>query len=280
MRGQTRRAVADRTFVFAASRKLIDDFETIRSRPRGPWYVINWGSEDGEPRRWEGRECGSHSCVRAVTEGGESFARLEVSPSETPGYYVNAELAERRTGYASGEAGAWEPSPGHPVEVEARLRWSPNHDASGGGGAQGSSGVWLWNSPVDMEAEDYADFQAFGLSWITGDSAVLKGLNAAVIRTTPHGPYPVWSAAPERAMDLQAWNDFALRWSADASGGQTVRFSLNGAPVGIARLGEPFGALSLEIWSDNQVPTPYGIDYRNPAADQGFEVERIKVQRR
>jgi hypothetical protein len=108
----------------------------------------------------------------------------------------------------------------------------------------------------------------------------LKGVNAAVIRTTPHGPYPVWSAAPDRAIDLREWNDFALLWSADGSGGQTVRFSLNGAPVGIARLDEPFGALSLEIWSDNQVPTPSGIDYRNPAADQCFEVERIMVERR
>lgn len=262
-----------------ARRKLSDDFGSIRPQPGGPWYVINWGSEDGQPRRWEGQNYGSDSCVRAVRGGGDSFARLEVSPPDTSGFYANAELAERRTGYASGEPGVWKPSPGHPVELETRVRWSPNHDASGGGGAQGSSGVWFWNSPVDMAAEDYADIQAFGLSWTTQDSAVLKGINVAVVRTTPYGPYPVWSAGPKRAVDLQEWNDFDVIWSEGGGGAQTVKFSLNGEALGTARLEQPFGALSLEIWSDNQVPTRTGIDYRNPTAKQAFEVDRIEVER-
>ena len=164
--------------------------------------------------------------------------------------------------------------------MEARIRWSPNHDVSGGGGAQGSSGVWLWNSPVDMEAEDYADFQALGISWTTEDSAVLKGVKAAVVWTTPYGPYPVWSAGPRRAVDLQEWNDFDMIWSEGRSGGQTVEFSLNSKALGTARLKQPFGALSLEMWSDNQVPTQTGIDYRNPTAGQAFEVDHIEVERR
>jgi hypothetical protein len=97
-----------------ATRKISDGFGSIRPQPGGPWYVINWGSEDGQPQCWEGQDCGSDSCVRAVSEGSD----------------------------------------------------------------------------------------------------------------------------------------------------------------------QPFGALSLQIWSDNQVPTSSGIDYRNPTADQAFEVDRIEVERR
>lgn len=256
---------------------LSDDFEEIRPRPAGPWYVINLGSEDGQPQRWEGQECGSDSCVRARMAGRVSYAELSVAPSVTPGFYVNAELAEQRTGYAAGQPGRWEPAPGHPVELNARVRWSANHGADGGGGAQGSSGIWLWNSPVDVNATEYADFQAFGISWTTGDSAVLRGINASVVRTTQFGPYPVWSATPARPPNLREWNDVTMLWSENAQGAQSVRFWLNRRPLGTARLDEPFGPLSVEIWSDNQVPTQTGIEFRNPSAPQSFEVDRIEV---
>lgn len=260
--------------------RLSDGFKTIRQQPAGPWYVINWGSEGGQPQRWEGRECGSDSCVRALSRGGDRFARLSVTPSESPGFYVNAELAERSTGYAADEPGTWEPSPGHPILLEAEVRWSPNHEVDGGGGAQGSSGIWLWNSPVDLYAQGYADFQAIGLSWTSEGSAVLEGVEASVVRTTPYGPLPVWSSAPRRPVDLQEWNEFGMLWSEDRSGRQTVRFSLNGESLGKASLEEPFGALSLELWSDNQVPTAQGIEYRNPTSEQAFDVDRIEVKQR
>ena len=62
-------------------------------------------------------------------------------------------------------------------------------------------------------------------------------------------------------------------------GSDSVKFSLDGEALGTARLERPFGALSLEIWSDNQVPTRTGIDYRNPTAKQAFDVDRIVVER-
>jgi hypothetical protein len=75
---------------------LFDDFDTIRAKPRSgaPWYIINWGSKNGEWRRWEGRPCGSDSCVRARRSDGVSFAKLSIFPSDTRGFYTNAELAE------------------------------------------------------------------------------------------------------------------------------------------------------------------------------------------
>lgn len=273
-------AVSAGAQVSQAPATLTDEFDAIRSQPNGPWYVINLGSRDGQARRWEGEACGSDSCVKARKAGGVSYAELSVTPSRTPGFYVNAELAEQNTGYAVGQPGRWEPSPGHPVELKARVRWSANHKADGGGGAQGSSGIWLWNSPVDANATEYADFQAFGISWATGDSVATPGLNASVVRTTPFGPFPVWSAAPQTPPNMQQWNDVSMVWSENGSGAQTVKVGLNGRNLGTTTLSEPFGPLSVEIWSDNQVATAGGIEFRNPTARQSFEVDRISVVRR
>lgn len=266
----------------AGVQRLYDDFGRINKQPSGPWYVINWGSEDGQPQRWEGVPCGSDSCVRARKSGDVSYADLSIHPSDHPGFFTNAELAEQNTGFAAGQPGAWKPAPGHPVELEARVRWSPNHRADGSGGAQGSSGIWFWNSPIDVASypdSQFGNLKAFGISWTAEDSATLNGLNASVVVPTEFGPYPVWSAAPDRPVDLQRWNEISIRWMEDGNGQQAVRFWINGRYLGMSQLAEPFDPLSLEIWSDNQVPTPNGVEYRNPTSEQSLQVDYIDVSR-
>jgi hypothetical protein len=255
---------------------LLESFNQLRLKPavNGEWWVINNGDENGYPQRWEAN-CGDASCTTAERERGVSLARLKLTPDATPGFYTGTEISEYETGFAYGVPGKWVPTYGHPVIVSVRLKWSSNFNADGSGGAIGTSGFWLWNSPIDIPNQAINPQDGIGFNWIEQGSAMLPGLQASVLNYS----YPVYSAVPTNPVNMQNWNLFTFIWSVDQNGVQSVTHLINTENLGTYNLDMPLGPMSLTIWHDNQFPTWEGIEVHNPTSNQSMDVDLVTIAR-
>lgn len=241
------------------------------------WWIINNG--DGAQTY---ANCADATCVTAENEGSLKFARLQLNHDTTPAVwdgseYNGTEISEYRTMYSSTLPGRWLPTFGHPVSISARVRFSPNYAPDGSGGAVGSAGLWLWNSyPA---TPDYAPANAFGFNWSeSGAAGGLGGLQVTALQAT----IPVYSQPVGQDLDLSDWHTWSFTWSADAGGAQSLEWGLDGASVGQTQLAEPFQALSLTFWNDNQFPTflengQYSVVFHNPSAEQEFDIDWVEI---
>lgn len=253
-----------------SSTLVFDDFDTLplRPDPAAYWHVLNSGDN------WQEADYDSDSTsVTVQTEDGTSFVSLANHPDATPGNYANAELAELWTGQQALQPGNWSPTKGHPVTFEVRARWSEDYTLTGGT-AVGTSGIWLWNSPVGTTG--VAPTTSFGWIWAQPGTAFnMGGLNMSIIRGQVVSA-PVYSK-PVTGIDMNEWNTFTIVWSAGPGPNETLVYSINGVEVG-RHITKPLGSLSVEIWNDNQVSTTTGITFHNPPSTQTMDIDYIRIE--
>ena len=201
-----------------------------------------------------------------------TFARLATYPDATPGSYNNAELAERFFLADPPEAANWSPTPGHPIVYTVRARWSEDYV---NGSAVGTTGFWLWNSPITYT--EVLPVKAIGFTWsMPGTQFNFGGLNATVVRG-PQMSVPVTSK-PVTGIDMTAWNTFKVVWSSGPGKNETLTFYVN--DVEIARsVTTPLGSLSVEVWNDNQQSTTSGQIFHNPTSTQAMDIDYLRVER-
>lgn len=263
--------------------KVSDNFENLYLKPdaKAKWWIINWGpNSDSTQGRWEAF-CGTASCVNEQQEGDDGFVRLSTFPQPISGFFNNAEIAELHTGFPSEATGKWTPTVGHPIEVKSRVRWSGQYNQSGSGGAVGTNGVWMWNSPYDLaNYNPLATVTAFGFNWAPSDSfgGYLAGLKTVAFQDNN----PVWIERPTNPVNMQDWNTFRFLWEVDANGHQTITSWINDDQIGSTQLATPMHNLSLEIWSDNEKAvfdqTGLHIQYSTLPSTQNFDVSSVSVK--
>jgi hypothetical protein len=263
--------------------ELFDDFNSLTIKQPGDtdndpyWWII----QDGNYGQQYYAECGDASCTTAEQEGSTTFARLRLFHDDaTPGDYLNSEVAEMQTGYAYGQPARWLPTPGHPVTATARVRFSSNYHSDGSGGAVGTAGFILWNSPVDIPNQAYHPATFVGFNWMEQDGVGIPGFRACVMRDT----VPVYCQPVTHALD--EWMELKFKWSAiGVDNKQGFRFWVDGDLVGSTQLNTPLPALSVEMWNDNQYPTiledgTFAVGYHNPPGDQAFDVDYVRIEQR
>jgi hypothetical protein len=263
--------------------ELFDDFDTLTIKQPGDtdndpyWWII----QDGNNGQQYYAECGEASCTTAEQEGDTTFARLRLFHDDaTPGDYLNSEVSEMQTGYAYGQPARWLPTPGHPVVATARVRLSSNYNSDGSGGAVGTTGFILWNSPVDIPNQTYHPVTFVGFNWMEQDGVGIPGLRACVMQDS----VPVYCEPVTHAMD--EWMELSFKWSATGiDNKQSFRFWIDGDQVGDVQLDTPLPALSAEMWNDNQYPTiledgTFAVGYHNPPGDQRFDVDSVSIEQR
>ena len=252
-----------------AGGSLFDDFDTLISlpNPAANFWVINCGDDGCLPRF----EADAAKVENLHVPTNLSFARLSVLPDTTEVTYNNAEIAELQTGVNPAALGRWLPTPSHPVVIETRVRWSDDYNQLGLG-AIGTSGVWLWNSPINTGGDD-APINSLGFSWSQVGSP-LVGLHAEVLRNNL-----IVFTAQVPPINMQDWNTFKIVWEAANPVGltQRVSFYVNGELFGATTPFPALPALSLEIWNDNQLFTFAGALFLNPESPQEFDLDYISI---
>jgi hypothetical protein len=248
---------------------VYDDFDTVESRPAegAYWYLINWTDFGPVLGNY-----GDSTSLTAEAEDGVTYASLANHPDATPGNYASAELAERYFLADPPEEANWSPTPGHPIVYEVRARWS---EVYVNGSAVGTSGFWLWNSPVTPF--ELLPTKSFGFIWSQEGTAFnMSGLNATVIRG-PKVPVPVYSK-PVTGIDITDWNTYKVVWSAGPGTNETLTFYVNDVEIG-SHITRPLGSLSVEVWNDNQQSTTTGTTYHNPPTTQAMDIDYLRVER-
>ncbi|MFS8130351.1 MAG: hypothetical protein ACMG57_00065 [Candidatus Dojkabacteria bacterium] len=258
-----------------------DNFSSLYLKPdtRAKWWLINWAGQNNQPVRTEDY-CGLASCIKAMKENFSTFVRLSTFPGSQSGFFVNADMAELHTGFPSQGTGTWTPSYHHPIVLETRVRWGAQYKQDGTG-AVGSNGIWLWNSPYNFENYDPgATLSAIGFNWAEFDTAggYLGGLKVLAL----DGNFPVYINKPTHAVNLQSWTPFALIWSEDANGVQSVQYYLDGENLGTVQLPRRLTNLSLETWNDNEngqigADGSLSITYMDIPSTQNFDVNEINL---
>lgn len=254
-----------------SSTLVFDDFDTLPLHSAGGyWYILNWG-DFGQVQGY----AADSSSVSAGSQGSTTYASLAQHPDATPGSYSNAEIAELLTGAQAGQPGNWAPSQGHPIVFEARVRWSSQYTTTGGT-AVGTSGLWLWNSPVGTTG--IAPTTSFGFIWAQPGTAFnMGGLNASIIRGERISA-PVYSRAVS-GIDMTQWNTFKVIWSKGPGPNETLYFYVNGVQVASHAVTTPLGSLSVETWNDNQLSTTSGVFFGKPAATQSMDIDYIRIEK-
>lgn len=241
------------------------------------WWVIN----NGEGAQYYAN-CGTSSCITGEKEQSLKYARLQLLHDTAPVWddqnYLGTEISEYRTYYSAQSPGRWLPTPGHAISVSANVRFSSNYEADGTGGAVGSAGLWLWNSYPDIPT--YAPAYAFGFNWVeNGSAGGIEGLQASVLQDS----YPIYSQPLTTSLDMSAWHVWKFVWSVDGVGVQSIRWYLDDILVGQTTLEEPFDALSLTFWNDNQFLTiieeeQYAVIMHNPVDTQNFDIDWVEIE--
>lgn len=256
-----------------ASGNIYDDFGTLELKPDGNWWIMNWG-----PGYIANEYCGPSTCVLQESDAGVDYARLIQYPNQLADTYYNAELAELQTGFGSGVPTQWTPTVNEPVVYETRLRFSENYEIDGTGGAIGSVGVWLWNSPIDLSVSELVPQDGIGFNWTPSTSGYVVGLNATVFDNS----VPVFKHQI-RNIDIQEWNTFKVVWSVNPAGIQHVQFYVNGVSVGGHGLVNPMSNMSVETWNDNQRivtdETGFHIVFDQVQSDQYMDIDYISLSK-
>jgi len=282
-------ASASTTDVVCGPPGLAEDFHQVTyksptdpMRP-GMWF-INYGNNQ---QYYDGTgayaPAGESSSILRQTEGTTDFLRMQLTPDATfEGHYVDTEASELRTGYSYGSpCNDTEPTPGHPVQVTARMRCTCAADGSGD--HVGSWGLWLWNSYVDVPAGTIHPITAMGLNWVQDGGYFPPGLAATVLNQD--NPLYFQPARLPLGLDLSGWHVYRFLWRTFGPFDQ-VTFFVDDAPAGVATIPRsvtPMGKLSLTIWHDNQVPmdptTFPSTEVVNPTAAQNLDVDYVRVDR-
>jgi hypothetical protein len=266
-------------------RKFWDNFNHTYLQPdaRAKWWIINAGYDSTTNSQGFFEDfCGPSSCFVNMSETGDQFARLQLNPNNTPGYFVNVDVAEEHTGYPSEIENTWLPTVERPVEMVSRVRWSDTYNQQGTGGARGTNGVWLWDSPYDFANYDpEAPINAFGFNYAPSDT--LAGFAAGLKLTVMSFGFPVVLTDVPVSIDMQEWNEFKFLWSVDASGTQSLNLLVNGVDAGTYVLPYALPALSTEIWQDNEFASfnEFGgvnISYDVIPAEQNFDISEYSVR--
>ena len=264
--------------------KLEDNFNHTYLQPdvRAKWWIINWGEQNGQQAHVEDF-CGPSSCYQLASEQRDSYANLVLYPGNTPGYFVKVDVAEEHTGYPAEIVNAWQPVPGKPVVLETTVRWSANYKVNATGGALGSNGVWLWNSPYDNANYDpLPPMNAFGFNYCQANTfgGFLDGLKFNVV----HNTTPITVLSAPAWLDMQQWNTFKFVWSVNPDGAtESIDIYINGGYF--ASMVVPFrlGKLSTEIWQDNEhavleADGSVHIDYRALTEQQSFMMSSFSLR--
>jgi hypothetical protein len=259
---------------------LVDTFSYnfLKPHPLAKWWIINWGESGGTQGRFEDDE-GPYSSFSIEQEGWKRFARLTVKPQAVSGFYTNVDVAEEHTGFPAEIENEWAPTEHKDVVIEAKVRWSAGFNATGTGGAVGSSGVWLWNSPYDVANYDpFALNRSFGFNYNEAGSygGFLQGLTFNVIFDNN----PIYVTSAGATLNMHDWNTLKSVWSLD-NGVESIEFFVNGTSVGSTQLPASLGALSTEIWNDNQhvVFDENGLNliFENLESDQHFDLDHFAL---
>jgi hypothetical protein len=107
-----------------------------------------------------GATCDTDACVTFESQGGRTYGKFTVNHSNTPGFYQNVATSNVVVAVdpAPTDEGPYSVSFGHPVTLEAMIKWSSNYGPDGSG-ARGTSGVIFWNSAVGTNGQtpDYSE---------------------------------------------------------------------------------------------------------------------------
>ena len=288
---------------------VLDDFADFTYRT--PWTFYPWNpepepawDEENEPYWWTvanngwyesayNQPCSStgNECVTHEAEGDEGFMRMTVRPftpidPATPEYH-GAGVMELNTGFAFFKPKRWKPEPGKPVTLIAKVRWSDAYNADGTGDFVGSSGIYLWNMPIDYENLALHEVRALGIDLISDDSEVpeVVGLGVTVLYNDGSGVYELdkWNKYPCYGLDIHDWVELKMTWYEDESGQQSAKFWIDGDFVTEHVFDIPFPALAFEVWNDNYVLHDEGNGMFSPhvgefEAEQYIDLDFVKVK--
>ena len=268
---------------------LAEDFhEVVYKNPSDPqrpgmWFINFGNGQQYYDDQGSYAERGESSSITGQIEGTTDYLRMSLEPDPTPGDYVDVEASELRTGHSYGSPCAdTYPTPGHPVQVTARMRCT-TCKADGSGGQVGTWGLWLWNSYPDVPAETIHPITSIGFNWIQEGGYFPPGLAVSVLNET--NPLYYQPVRLPVGIDLGEWHVYRFVWRADSEV-ELVTFFIDDAMVGVAPIARPvtpMGELSLTIWHDNQVPidpTAFpATEIMNPTAPQHLDVDYVRVDR-
>ena len=226
-----------------------------------------------------GTVCDTDACATFGVQGGRTYGKFTVNPSDNPGFYQNTATSQVAIGQPDtvGNTGPISVSYGHPVTLEAKIKWSSNYTATGGT-AVGTSGLILWNGAVTDTGET-PDYDQIGFTWASPN--VIGGLLTGFTAGSVVDLNPVGINYPSPTLDINSWFKVKMVWSQDASGVQSVAYFVEGTYIGTDVLPAQLSGLSLEIWNDNQEPvfcdTGLCESFPNPSAPQSFYVDYVKI---
>ncbi len=99
---------------------------------------------------------------------------------------------------------------------------------TGAGDAVGTSGIWLWNSPLEYATMTFHSPIALGFSWVSDGSSMAQGLNGVVMVQN----IPVVVKKPAFDVNMEEWVTVKIEWAKDADGQQRVDFWINDQSIG------------------------------------------------
>jgi hypothetical protein len=248
----------------------------------GLWFINDGDFHDGSYQYYS--HCGDSSCIRSKREGVlDWYLSATMFPDNTPGNYVNMEASELQTGYVYGDGlENTHPTPGHPVNLIAKLRCS-GCNLDGSGGQVGSWGLWQWNSYPEANPDGSFTLHpitSLGFGWGQQGGIFPAGLTMNIFRDSlPILLQPVVSPG----LNLQEWHTYRVKWSQNIAGIESVTFYIDGNIVGSSIIPGGMPALSETFWHDNQLPTGFDefgnliVTFMNPSVPQSVDVDFISV---
>lgn len=249
-----------------------------------PW----WAALDENSSQHYGSACDPKNvvCITRSSEGNDYFARLTLYPDANPPSpmgYNNAEFSQTQTGYTYNQ-GTICPTVGHPVVMMENMRFGPNYNADGTGGAVGSTGGGMWNSYPDFPNQTVHPITAFWWSW--GEQGQYNGLIDGLTVNIFNQDNPVFFRRVTAPINLQDWMLWTMTWSKLDNGNDTVQFSVkqNGQSYDIGTgQTSSLGCLSFTHWNDNQLITfdQFGnlnVIHLNPTQVDYWDLGRFTIK--
>lgn len=280
------------TPVFAFPSVVYEPFDQpIQYRQPGvlseyPWWVIN----DYHGGQHYGSACGpfSATCALWQSENGDNFARFVKNPDPEfgSGGYNNVELSGQQTGYTYGQ-GQWLPTLGHPVIMTETMRFGPDYNQNGSGGAVGTVGGGLWNSYPDYANGIFHPITAIWWTW--GEQGTAFGMLDSLSVNVFNENNLVRFQKVTAPLNMQDWMTWTITWSAIANDTthQNVTFAVtqngNTTNLGVTTIPAITTPLSITNWNDNQFVggfTPDGQPiptFHNPTGQDYWDLSRMTV---